>query len=66
MWRGLTLLALLQVGCPSPVPPVPGQPATKPMPDAGLPGPDEPAVDPDTGSPVGPTTIEPGGTTSPR
>lgn len=59
--RCLSLLAVMQVGCRSPLPPSPGQPSTKPTPDAGLPGNDEPSIDPDTGNPVGPstTTTEP-------
>lgn len=60
MWgRCLAVLALAQVACRSPLPTPPDQPKTKPVPDAGLPTDDEPNIEPDTGSPVGPGGGEP-------
>lgn len=58
MWRSLSLLAVLQVSCRTPLPSPPGEPVTKPTPDAGLPGDDTPTIEPDTGSPLNPTGVE--------
>jgi hypothetical protein len=63
--RGASILVVgslfsLLAACRNPVPPPPkDQPGIKPTPDAGLPGNEEPSIEPDTGNPLGPGGREP-------
>ena len=67
VWVLGPLVVLSLLGCRTPLPPAPDQPATQPTPDAGLPGNEEPQIEPDTGSPLGPGGLAPTtGIKSPR